>query len=83
MLRLEQMTPKKKRITTIAIASAAAIATTILAAIGMMAYPASYETVVNAFATAFDGVSNTFAAVSENVRDAITSAQGLVEQKLM
>jgi hypothetical protein len=45
MFRLEQMTPKK-RLTTVAIAGAAAIA---LAAIAMMAYPVSYQTIVNDF----------------------------------
>lgn len=80
MLRLEQMTPKKKRVTTIAIAGAAAIA---LAAIAMMAYPVSYHTIANAFSSAFEGVSGTFATLSENVRNAIASAQSLLEQQVM
>jgi poly-gamma-glutamate capsule biosynthesis protein CapA/YwtB (metallophosphatase superfamily) len=80
MLRFGQMTPKKKLITTIAIAGGAAIA---LAAIAMMTYPVSYQTIVNAFSSAFEGVSRAFAMLSENVRNAVASAQSLLERQVM
>ena len=80
MLRLEQMTPKKKRVTTIAIAGGAAIA---LAAIAMMAYPVSYQAIMNAFSSAFEGVSGAFAMLSEYLQNAIASAQSLLEGQVM
>ncbi|AFU57461.1 hypothetical protein Ngar_c05180 [Candidatus Nitrososphaera gargensis Ga9.2] len=80
MLRLEQMTPKKKRITTVAIAGAASIA---LAAIAMMAYPVSYQAIVNGFSYVVEGVSGIFAMLSENVRNAVASAQSLLEGQVM
>lgn len=82
MLHLEHIMPRKKHITTIAIAGTTAAIKT-LAAIAMFAYPASYSAVQNAFSTALDRVSQTFAALSERIGDAIASAQNLLGQQVM
>lgn len=83
MLRLGQIRSTKKRKTTVAIAGAVAAAAIALAAIAMTAYPASYETIVNAVSNAFGGISRALAAMSEYVQEAIASAQNLLGQQLV
>lgn len=82
MLHLQQILRERKRITTIAIAGAAAVVAVVsLAAFGLMSAPASLSAVNNAFSAASEGVSQAFAMLSETVNGAIASAQNLLGQQ--
>lgn len=83
MLHLEHTMPKRKRITTLAIAGAAAVAAIVVAMVAYNYYPGSYTAIGNVLSAAFDDASSAFAALSENVRGAIASAQSMVEQQFM